>query len=121
MIVYYVFVPDVLNRDIIDEIITVGNDEAMATGRELAKTEGLLTGISSGAAAWAASQVARRPENKGKVIVFLQNKMIWIFSISWKSRITMISLEICNSEIYDFLEEKSISLNQLRTQNIQKP
>ena len=65
------FVPDVLDRDAIDEIITVGNDEAMATGRELAKTEGLLIGISSGAAAWAASQVSRRPENKGKVIVVL--------------------------------------------------
>jgi cysteine synthase A len=65
------FVPDVLNREVIDEIITVGNDEAMATGRELAKTEGLLIGISSGAATWAADQVAKRPENKGKVIVVL--------------------------------------------------
>jgi cysteine synthase len=65
------FVPDVFNRGTIDEIITVGNDEAMATGRELAKTEGLLVGISSGAAAWAATQVAKRPENKGKVIVVL--------------------------------------------------
>ncbi len=65
------FVPDVFNRAAIDEIIPVGNDEAMATGRELAKTEGLLVGISSGAAAWAAAQVAKRPENKGKVIVVL--------------------------------------------------
>ena len=63
------FVPDVLNPNIIDEIITVKNDDAMATGRELAKTEGLLIGISCGAAVWAATQVARRPENKGKVIV----------------------------------------------------
>ena len=65
------FVPDVLNQKIIDEIITVKNDDAMATGRELAKTEGLLIGISCGAAVWAATQVARRPENKGKVIVVI--------------------------------------------------
>lgn len=65
------FVPEVLNRNIIDEIITVKNDDAMATGRELARTEGLLIGISCGAAVWAATQVARRPENKGKVIVVI--------------------------------------------------
>ena len=65
------FVPDVLNPNIIDEIITVKNDDAMATGYELAKTEGLLIGISCGAAVWAATQVARRPENKGKVIVVI--------------------------------------------------
>ena len=65
------FVPDVLNPNIIDEIITVKNDDAMATGRELARTEGLLIGISCGAAVWAATQVARRPENKGKVIVVI--------------------------------------------------
>ena len=65
------FVPDVLNRTVIDEIITVKNDDAMATGRELARTEGLLIGISCGAAMWAATQVARRPENKDKVIVVI--------------------------------------------------
>ena len=65
------FVPDVLNRTVIDEIITVKNDDAMATGRELARTEGLLIGISCGASVWAATQVARRPENKGKVIVVI--------------------------------------------------
>ena len=65
------FVPDVLNANIIDEIITVKNDDAMATGRELARTEGLLIGISCGAAVWAATQVARRPENKGKVVVVI--------------------------------------------------
>ena len=65
------FVPDVLNPNIIDEIITVKNDDAMATGRELARTEGLLIGISCGAAVWAATQVARRPENKGKVILVI--------------------------------------------------
>ena len=65
------FVPDVLNPNIIDEIITVKNDDAMASGRELAKTEGLLIGISCGAAVWAATQVARLPENKGKVIVVI--------------------------------------------------
>jgi cysteine synthase A len=65
------FVPDVFNRGVVDEIITVGNEEAFATSRQLSKTEGLLVGISSGAAAWAAAEVAKRPENKGKVIVVL--------------------------------------------------
>jgi len=63
------FVPEVLNTKIYDEIITVTNDDALATGREIAKTEGLLVGISSGAAAWAAAELAKRPENAGKVIV----------------------------------------------------
>ncbi|WP_425058161.1 O-acetylserine sulfhydrylase [Sporomusa carbonis] len=65
------FVPDVLNIKIIDEIIKVKTDEAFATARELAKTEGLLVGISSGAAAFAATQIAKRPKNKGKTIVVL--------------------------------------------------
>ncbi len=65
------FVPDVFNRAIVDEILPVGNEEAFATSRALSKTEGLLVGISSGAAAWAATQVAKRPENAGKVIVVL--------------------------------------------------
>lgn len=63
------FIPAVLNRDIIDEIITVSNDDAFATARELATSEGILCGISCGAAAYAARLVARRPENKGKTIV----------------------------------------------------
>ena len=65
------FVPDIFNRTIVDEIIQVGNDDAFATSRALSKTEGLLVGISSGAATWVASQVAKRPENVGKVIVVL--------------------------------------------------
>jgi len=65
------FVPDVLNTKIYDEIITVENDDAFAAGRELAKTEGLLVGISSGAALWAATEVAKRPENAGKNIVVI--------------------------------------------------
>ena len=65
------FVPDTLNTEIYDEIIPVENDDAFKTGRALAHTEGLLVGISSGAAVWAASQLAKRPENKGKIIVAL--------------------------------------------------
>jgi len=65
------FVPDTLDTEIYDEIITVENDDAFATGRTLAKNEGVLVGISSGAAVWAATELAKRPENKGKVIVAL--------------------------------------------------
>jgi cysteine synthase A len=63
------FVPDVLNTDIIDEIVTVTNDQAFETARRLAALEGLLCGISSGAAVWAALELAGRTENKGKQIV----------------------------------------------------
>ncbi len=65
------FVPDTLDTSIYDEIIAVENDDAFATGRTLARKEGLLVGISSGAAVWAAAQLAKRPENKGKLIVAL--------------------------------------------------
>jgi len=65
------FVPAVLNRSVIDEIIKVRNDDAFKIGRELARTEGLLVGISSGAAVYAAIQVAKRPENVGKNIVVI--------------------------------------------------
>jgi len=65
------FIPDVLNTGIIDEIIQVTNDNAFETARWLAREEGLLCGISAGANAWAALQVATRPENKGKLIVFI--------------------------------------------------
>lgn len=63
------FVPEVLNTDIIDEIITVTNEDSFETARKLAKSEGILSGISSGAAVWAALEVARRPESQGKQIV----------------------------------------------------
>jgi len=63
------FVPEVLNTTIIDEIITVTNEHAFSTARELAALEGILCGISSGAAAWAAFELAKRPENQGKQIV----------------------------------------------------
>ena len=65
------FVPDILNTDILDEVLTVTNEDAYATTKELARTEGLLAGISSGAAVYAATQLAKRPENKGKQIVVL--------------------------------------------------
>ena len=65
------FVPATYNADIIDEVMDVDNDDAIRTGRILARTEGLLVGISSGAAAFAAAQIAARPENKGKNIVVL--------------------------------------------------
>ncbi|MBR1672617.1 MAG: cysteine synthase A [Fretibacterium sp.] len=65
------FVPDVLNTKIYDEIITVPNEEAFNTGRLLGHTEGLLAGISSGAALWAAIEVAKRPENEGKNIAVI--------------------------------------------------
>lgn len=65
------FIPEVLNTDIIDEIITVTNEQAFETARNLAKLEGILCGISSGAAAWAAFELARRPENSGKQIVVI--------------------------------------------------
>ena len=63
------FVPDILDKEIYDEVVTVENEDAIAMGREIAKTEGILVGISSGAAVCAAVEVARRPENKGKTIV----------------------------------------------------
>ncbi|MEE0867179.1 MAG: cysteine synthase A [Clostridia bacterium] len=65
------FVPDTLNTEIYDEIIAVENEDAFKTGRALAKGEGLLVGISSGAAVFAATELAKRPENKGKIIVAL--------------------------------------------------
>lgn len=65
------FVPEVLNTNIYDEIIKVKNEDAFMTGKELSRAEGLLIGISSGAAAWAATDLAKRPENAGKTIVVL--------------------------------------------------
>ena len=65
------FVPDTLDTSVYDEVIAVADEDAFATGRELAGKDGLLVGISSGAAVWAATQLAKRPENKGKTIVVL--------------------------------------------------
>ncbi len=65
------FVPSVLNTSVYDEIIAVRNEDAFKTGKELSKTEGLLVGISSGAAVWAATELAKRPGNEGKTIVVI--------------------------------------------------
>ena len=65
------FVPDTLNTEVYDEVIAVENEDAFETGRTLARKEGLLVGISSGAAVWAATELAKRSENKGKIIVAL--------------------------------------------------
>ncbi len=65
------FVPSVLNTQIYDEVIPVSNEDAFATGKEIGRSEGVLVGISSGAAAWAAIRLAKRPENKGKTIVVI--------------------------------------------------
>ena len=65
------FIPKVLRMDLIDEIVKVNDNDAIATSRKLARTEGILAGISSGAAVWAAIEVAKRPENKGKLIVVI--------------------------------------------------
>ena len=65
------FKPDVLKLDLVDEIFKVTDDQALQTARQLAQQEGLLVGISSGAAAYAAIEIAKRPENKGKLIVVI--------------------------------------------------
>ena len=65
------FVPDVLNRSIIDEVVQVTNEDAFETARRLAREEGIVCGISCGAALWAALQVAARPESEGKLIVVI--------------------------------------------------
>ena len=65
------FVPDILNTEIYDEVITVKNNDAFEVGRAIAKTEGVLIGISSGAVLWVAKEISQRPENKGKTIVAL--------------------------------------------------
>ena len=65
------FIPANLDRSVLDEIIPVTDEDAYRTGRDLARREGILVGITSGAAVWAAAELARRPENRGKVIVAL--------------------------------------------------
>jgi cysteine synthase A len=65
------FIPEILNRDIIDEVVAVKDDDAFEVARSLARQEGLLVGISSGAAVWAAIEVGRRPESEGKLMVVI--------------------------------------------------
>ena len=63
------FIPDVLNLEIVDDVVLVSDEDALETSRQLARREGLMCGISSGAAVWAALEVAKRPENQGKLVV----------------------------------------------------
>jgi cysteine synthase len=63
------FVPSILDLSVIDEVLTISNDDALSTGRKIALNEGIFAGISTGANVWAAMKVAKRPENKGKLIV----------------------------------------------------
>ena len=65
------FRPDILDMNVIDEVLTIGDEDAFATGKKIAREEGMLVGITSGAAVFAATLLARRPENKGKTIVAL--------------------------------------------------
>ncbi|RKY58006.1 MAG: cysteine synthase A, partial [Candidatus Latescibacterota bacterium] len=65
------FVPEVLRRDLIDEVVQVTDEDAREMARRLAREEGILAGVSSGAAVWAALQVAKRPENEGRTIVVI--------------------------------------------------
>ena len=65
------FIPDTLDRSVYDEILTVSDEDAYRTGRSIARQEGVLVGITSGAALWAAAELAKRPENRGKTIVAL--------------------------------------------------
>jgi len=77
------FIPNVLNRSVIDEVIKVKDEDAGITARAAAKQEGLLIGISSGAALWAALQVAKRPENEGKLIVVVLPDMGERYLSTW--------------------------------------
>ena len=65
------FIPDVLNLDVVDDVVQVQDEDAMETARQLAQKEGFMCGISCGAAAWAALEVARRAENRGKLVVVI--------------------------------------------------
>jgi len=84
------FVPEVLRADLIDEVVTVTDDDAAATTRALARLEGILAGISSGAATWAAVEIAKRPENNGKMVVVVlpdtgeRYLSTWIFADAYE-------------------------------------
>lgn len=101
------FVPDVLNQSIIDEIIKVENEDAFRISRQLARTEGLLVGISSGAAVYAALQVAKRPENKGKkIIVILPDTGERYLSTP------LYNFDIIENSLTALLEKHALNINQ---------
>ena len=99
------FVPDVLNTTVYDEIFTVENDDAFATGKLLAKKEGILVGISSGAALYGAIELAKRPENKGKTIVVFDWNGLHVRTYQLQNACSAISYDAADNTIYALSQE----------------
>ena len=99
------FVPDVLNTKIYDEVFPVANEDAFTTGKELAKAEGVLVGISSGAALYAAIELAKRPENKGKTIVVFDWNGLHVRTYQLQNACSAISYDAADNTIYALSQE----------------